>query len=247
MADNTIVELVADSATAPWNGPVGQKYAGIVCGLANDSVIEAASKAMQSALLYPVTPRPETFDQPEEAIDALGRDAMLLRYPGEDAYTSLRTRVRGKWVFWRQGIKGAMLAELAVAGFPGAQIKVPNDYTPRPAPSSNWSRFWIFFPAGTHPVTASAGFVMGNAGSAQVGRDRLGPTGLNTAAGATYLNLLKSVVARMKPAQWVAWNVIFEISAGVSYVHLEFKPGRINPIDPHYAYTSAGAALPLGV
>jgi len=246
MADDTITQLVGELATAPWTGPVGEAYAGTLCGIANDVMIEAASRAMQSALLYPVTPRAETFEQPPEAIDALGRDALLLRYPGENAYTGLRPRVRGKWAFWRQGIKSALLAELSAAGYPGAQVKVPNDFTPRPAPTSEWSRFWISFPAGTHPVTGTGGFIF-NTASATMGSSRLGPAGINTPTGETYLRQLKNVLARMKPAQWVVWDIIFEVTPGVLYISLQYKPGRVNPTDPHYAYSHNGSAFPLGV
>lgn len=244
MADDTITELVGQLATAPWTGPIGEKYAGVVCGLANDTVIEAASKALQSSFLYPILVEPEDYEQPAEAIDLLGRDALLLHYPGEDIYTGLRERVRNKWSFWQSGIKPALLAELTAAGFSGVQIKVPNDYAPRPAPSSEWSRFWVFMPQGTHPVSSGLGFIMANGAAGVVGVNRLGPAGINSAAGEAYLNRMKDVLRRMKPAQWVVWDIIFEIVAGVSYVHLQYKP-RFS--DPHYAYTSAGAALPLGV
>lgn len=241
MSDDTFVELAGQLAVAPWTGTIGEKYLGVVAGLANDVMTEAASKALQSSFLYPVTPREESYDQPAEALDLLGRDAMLLRYPGENPYTSLRVRLRNKWTFWTSGIKTALLAELSVAGYPSAQILVPNDYTPRPPPASYWSRFWLFLPAGTHPVTAAAGFVMG---TSVVGTDRLGPAGLNTAAGAVYYAQLKDVLSRMKPAQWIVWDIIFEVTPGVLYIHLQFKPRFA---DAHYAYTSAGAALPLGV
>lgn len=241
MADDTITQLAGEVATAPWTGPVGEAFFGILCGIANDAMIEAASLALKSALLYPITPRPEDYEQPVEAIDLLGRDAMLLRYPGEDHYTSLRPRVRNKWNFWQSGIKAAMLAELSAAGYPGAVVLVPNDFTPRPPPSTLWSRFWIKFPQGTHPVTGPNGFVMA---TSSVGIDRLGPAGINTAAGAVYLAQLKSVLARMKPAQWVPWDIIFEVTAGSSYIFLQCTT-RFG--DTHYAYTSAGAALPLGV
>lgn len=243
MADDTVTQLVGELATAPWTGAVGAAYAGVICGIANDVMIEGASRAMQSALLYPVTPRPETYDQPPEAIDALGRDALLLRYAGEDAYTSLRPRVRNKWVFWQKGIKAALLDELMAAGYAGVEILVPNDFTPRPDPASNWSRFWLNFPAGTHPVTGLGGFIMGGAGTGVVGEDRLGPAGLNTAAGEAYLTQLKSVLKRMKPAQWIVWDIIFEVTPGVLYIFLQYKP-RFS--DPHYAYSSAGAVFPLG-
>lgn len=243
MADDTVTQLVGEIATAPWTGPVGSAFAGTICGIANDAMIEGASKAMQSALLYPVTPRAETYDQPPEAIDLLGRDALLLRYAGEDHYTSLRPRVRAKWSFWRSGIKTALLAELAAAGYAGAQVKVPNDFTPRPAPSTEWSRFWLNFPAGTHPVTGLGGFIVGTAGGT-VGISRLGPAGLQSAAGATYLNTLKDVLKRMKPAQWIVWDIVFEVTPGVLYIYLQYKPRFA---DPHYAYSNNGATFPLGV
>lgn len=246
MADDTITQLVGEIATAPWTGPVGEAYAGIITGIANDAMIEGASKALQSSFLYPVTPRPETYDQPPEAIDALGRDALLLRYSGEDAYTGLRPRVRNKWVFWQKGIKAALLDELTAAGYVGAEIFVPNDFTPRPDPAANWSRFWLNFPVGTHPVTGTGGFIMG-AASGTVGVSRLGPAGLQTAAGEAYLTQLKSVLGRMKPAQWVVWDIIFEVTPGALYIFLQYRPGRVSPLDPHYAYSSAGAAFPLGV
>jgi hypothetical protein len=241
VADDTVTQLVGELATAPWTGPVGEAYAGIVTGIANDVMIEGASKALQSAFLYPITPRTETYDQPPEAIDLLGRDALLLRYPGEDAYTGLRPRVRNKWTFWQSGIKTALLAELTAAGFTGALIFVPNDFTPRPAPSATWSRFWLEMPAGTHPVTGLGGFIMGAAGGT-VGVSRLGPAGLQSAAGESYLGRLKNVLKRMKPAQWIVWDIIFEVTPGVLYIHLQYAPRFA---DPNYQYSNNGAAFPL--
>lgn len=239
MADLTCTELADQLAVAPWSGENGSAFVGIVIGLANDFMIEAANQALRAGFLYPIKAQPEDYSQPVEAIDLLGRDAMLLRYPGEDHYSSLRERVRNKWTFWTQGIKPSLLEELTAAGYSGAEIYVPNDFTPRPDPSDYWSRFWLLMPEGTHPVTGPAGFVMG---AGVVGTDRLGPAGLDTAEGAVYYAQLRSVLKRMKPAQWIVWDIIFEVSAGVQYIHLQFNP-RFD--DPNYEYENDGSNFPL--
>lgn len=239
MADKTCTELTDELAVAPWSGENGSKFIGIVVGLGNDFMVEAANQALRAGLLYPIKAQPEDYNQPPEAIDLLGRDCMLLRYPDEDHYSSLRERVRNKWTFWTQGIKPSLLAELTAAGYSGAEIYVPNDFTPRPDPVDYWSRFWVLMPEGTHPVTGPDGFTMG---TDVVGVNRLGPAGIDSAAGLAYLEQLKSVIKRMKPAQWVCWDIIFEVTAGVQYIHLQFKPRFA---DPFYEYENNGAAFPL--
>jgi hypothetical protein len=231
----TITELAGRITTGAWAGEVGSAYVGVVLGLANDAMIEGAATALGAGLLYPVGEgKPENFDQPIEAIDLLGRDAMLLRYPGEDHYTSLRPRVRDKWNFWQSGIKTALESELASAGFTGAEVFVPNDFTPRPAPATYWSRFWILFPLGSSIVPDAGGFIVG---VDSVGPGfRLGPTDLRTADGAAYLGQLKSVIARMKPAQWVCWDIVFEYAAG-NYVHIQVK--KRTAADTEYSYADS--------
>ncbi len=239
MTDKTCTELADELATAPWSGPIGSKFVGVCIGLADDIMVEAANQALRAGFLFPIKAQPEDYSQPVEAIDALGRDALLLRYPGEDHYSSLRTRVRDKWDFWTQGIKPALLDELTAAGFAGAQIFVPNDFTPRPLPVDYWSRFWLMMPAGTHPVTGTGGFIM-NTGV--VGVTRLGPAGLNTEAGEVYFQQMRSVLSRMKPAQWIVWDIIFEVTPGVLYIHEQFRPRFA---DPNYQYSNNGANFPL--
>jgi hypothetical protein len=237
--EETHTELVASLAVSPWTGEYGQRFIGVLCGVLNDLLTEGASVAAKSPLIYPVTPRTEDYEQPIEALDLLGRDCMLLRYAGESHYQALRARLRDKWSFWQQGIKPALLAELDAAGYSGVEIYVPNDFTPRPDPVEYWSRFWLLFPEGTHPVTSPTGFVMG---TSVVGTDYIGPVGLDSPEGSVYLELLKSIVRRMKPAQWVCWDIIFEIEAGVEYVHLQFRP-RFD--DALYEYENDGADFPL--
>jgi hypothetical protein len=237
MAAETHRELVEELAVAPWTGENGAKFIGILCGILNDYLTEGASLAVKAGLVYPVTPRPEDYQQPIEALDLLGRDCMRLRYPGEPHYQSLRERIRGKWTFWQLGIKDALLEELAAAGYTGVELYVPNDFDPRPDPSSYWSRFWVHFPAGTHPITSDDGFIMGTS----VMGDVLGPEGLDTAVGAAWYELLRSICKRMKPAQWVVWDFTFELAGG-DVVHLM---GKIRFDDENYEYVNDGSTYPL--
>jgi hypothetical protein len=237
VAEETHLELVEELAVAPWSGEYGRRFVGVLCGILNDMLTEGASIAVKAPLLYPVTPRPEDYEQPIEALDLLGRDCMRLRYPGESHYGSLRERLRGKWEFWQQGIKAALLEELAAAGYAGVELYVPNDFTPRPDPESYWSRFWVHFPPGTHPITTDVGFVMG---SSEMG-DVLGPGGLDTAEGSAWYHLLRSICKRMKPAQWIVWDFTFELPGG-DFLHLQGKP-RFD--DPNYEYVNDGSNYPL--
>lgn len=231
------VELVARLAVSPWTGENGSRFIGILCGVLNDVLTEGASLSIKAPMLYPITPRGEDYEQPIEALDLLGRDCMRLHYPGESHYQSLRPRLRAKWDFWQSGIKAALLAELAAAGYAGVEIFVPNDFTPRPDPTTYWSRFWVHFPAGTHVITSSVGFVMGTS----VMGDVLGPAGLDTAEGAAWYDLLRSICRRMKPAQWVVWDFTFELAGG-DVVHLM---GKIRFDDPNYEYVNDGSTYPL--
>lgn len=230
MARETHTELTAELAVSPWTGEYGQRFVGVLLGALNDLLTEGASVAQKAPLIYPVTPRGEDYEQPIEALDLLGRDCMQLRYPGESHYQALRPRLRAKWSFWQQGAKAALLDELAAAGYAGVEIYVPNDFDPRPDPVEYWSRFWVHFPAGTHPVTSSLGFIMGTS----VMGDVIGPEGLDTPEGAAWYDLLRSICRRMKPAQWVVWDFTFEVS-GTNVVHLM---GKMRFDDPEYLYVS---------
>lgn len=237
MAQN-FTELTSEIATGVWRGPNGERYVGATVGVLNDLLAEGAATASQSGLLYPLTPRPEDYKTPLDAIEQQGRDALILRYPGENHYTSLLPRVRAKWDYWTGSIKDALLADLAAAGYPGAEIVVPNDFGTAPAPDTYWSRFWLLFPFGTHPATSATGFIIG---TDTIGTNRIGPQGLNTEAGDVFLSRVKSVIKRLKPAQWVNWNLVFEISTGPSvYVNLQNKKRHQ---DVHYEYT--GTTFPV--
>jgi hypothetical protein len=241
MAAENFTDSVGQIATGVWRGPNGEKFAGVLCGLLSDFLAEGASTAWQASSLYPLTPRPEDYKTPLDAIERMGRDALILRYPGENHYTSLRPRVRNKWNYWAGSIKAALLADLAAAGFSGAQIFVPNDFNlpGPPAPTDYWSRFWIKFPFGTHPVTTT--FEPAVVGAAVVGTDRIGPLFIASEAGETYIRRLESVVRRLKPAQWVCWNFAFEVTTGPSVYYNLMSHKRY--LDTHYEAT--GSTFPV--
>ena len=212
----TLTELAEQLAVAPWTGDNGSRFFGVLCGVLNDMLAEGAAEAFGAQLVYPFVGKAETYEQPPDALEALGIGCGRPHYPGEPYYLSLRARIRGKWDFWTGGIKAGLIAELAAAGYT-ATVVVPNDFVTPPDPASYWSRFWVRFPLGTHPVTGGAGFVLG---TSVVGTDRIGPAGLQSATGAAYLTLLKSIVRRYKPAIWVCWNLEFEYASG-KYIRLQ--------------------------
>lgn len=218
MSVDTYLESVGELAPGVWSGSNGGKFVGVTIGVVNDMLSELAATAWQSGCLYPLTPREEDYKTPVDAIERMGRDALILRYSGENHYTSLRPRVRNKWNYWSGSLKQALIDDLAVAGYPGVQIFVPNDFTPRPVPDTEWSRFWVFFPFGTHSVTTTVSLAF--VGAAIVGTDRVGALFFESAAGEAYLRQLESVIHRLKPAQWVCWNMVWEVTAGVTYYNL---------------------------
>lgn len=227
MAD-THLDLLAEWRVPIWSsGHWGYRFAGITGGILQDMLAEGAATGLASTWLYPFRVRPfdQSFDQPTDALARLGDDAMLPLYPGESPHGSLRPRLRAKWTFWTGSPKAGLLSELVAAGIGTATLTVPGDYAPASPPDSHdyWSRFWLTFPAGEHPITGP-GVVWG---LFTVG-DRLGPDGLT----AEYHHLLRAIVRRLKPVQWVPWEYRFELASGGTIA----IQGRVNPQDPDYVY-----------
>lgn len=239
MSAENFLDSTQQVSTGVWTGPNGSKFIGVLCGVLNDFLAEGASTAWQAGMLYPLSPREQDYKIPLDAIERMGRDALILRYPGENHYTSLLPRVQNKWNYWTGSIKQALIDDLTAAGYPGAEIFVPNDFTPRPDPATYWSRFWVLFPPGTHPITSS--FFPAVVGSAVVGTDRIGPLFIATEAGEQYWLKLLSVIKRLKPAQWVNWDIVFQVTAGPDvYVRLD---NHVRYNDPHY--TEVDNAFPF--
>jgi len=216
-------DLVEQLAVPPWSGEWGQKFVGVVLGLGNDMIAEGAATALSSSWLVPFRPG-DPDDRPTAGADMIGAASGLPRYPGE-TQADYVARLARRWALWTQGPKTTLVEELEAAGFAGATIEVPTDFDPRPDPADYWSRFWVTFPEGSHPVTGPEGFVVG---TGVVGTDRIGPGGFDTAEGALVFGLIRQIVARMKPSQWVVWDYRFELGGGESIVlqgHRRFRDG----------------------
>jgi hypothetical protein len=203
------VDLVEQIAVPPWSGDLGGKYVGVVLGLSNDIMSEGAATAVSAQWLVPFKPG-DPNDRPVGGLDMIGAASGLPRYPAEtlDGYL---VRLLRRWTLWTQGPKTTLVEELESAGFAGVTIEVPTDFTPRPDPTDYWSRFWVRFPVGSHPVTGPNGFVVG---TSVVGTGRIGPDGFDTADGALVFGLIRQIVNRMKPSQWVVWDYVFELGGG---------------------------------
>lgn len=227
----THLELLAEWRIPVWSsGFWGYRYAGITGGLLQDMLVEGAATGLMATWLYPFSPREfdVSFDQPTDAIAFLGQDAGRPAYSGESEYQSVLPRLREKWTFWTGPPKAGMVEELAAAGLcsptnPGAIV--PGDAS-APVDSHTpayWSRFWLGFDPGEHPITGPGTiwgvFAVGS---------KLGPEGLT----AEYHHTLRSIVRRYKPAQWVPWEYYFYLSGG-EIIRLR---GRANPNDPDYVY-----------
>lgn len=231
---SVFVDYTEKLAVGPWTGPNGSKFLGVVAGLSADYLSEASAQALAATWVYAFKTRGEDLEQPTDALEALGRAAGLLHYRGESVYGSLRPRLRAKWDFWTQGPKQCLVAELEAAGMPNAVVYVPaSNLAPVDSFSPDyWSRFWLELPVGSHPVISERGFVVDDGNEGVVGVNRIGPTGLNTPEGALFYSQLRSILARMKPAQWVCWNIRFLIAGGGRVdlqVHKRFA-------DPDYDY-----------
>lgn len=231
MADSEIltpVELTEKLAVPPYSGPNGLKFIGLLIGLTNQMQNEAAATALSAQWLKTFTPGHE-YDHPLQGLDAIGAASGLPRYPGEDYITEYLPRLLSRWTLWTQGIKSMLVSEFASAGFSGVEIEVPTDFDPRPDPVDYWSRFWVRFPVGSHPITDPEGFVVG---TSIVGSEYIGPEGFDSVDGSLVLGLIKQIVQRLKPSQWVCWDLVFELGGGDEVrlqVHSRFQ-------DENYVY-----------
>jgi hypothetical protein len=216
----THLDAVEEQNLPRWSGFWGQRFIGIVVGVMNDMLIDGASIALMSQ--YSTAPD----QQPLDALDMLGKDCNRPHYEGE-LYSHLRSRILGKWDFWTGSPKQGLIDELEAAGIT-ATIKVPGDFVVEPNPVGYWSRFWVQFPFGTHPVTGGGAVV----GTAVVGVDRVGPAGIASETGERYLRLIQSICKTYKPLRFVVWDFEFEYASG-KFVRLMGKK-RVN--DPDYIY-----------
>jgi hypothetical protein len=224
---NTCVDLLEEWQIPIWStGFWGVRFAGITEGLLQDSLIEGAALALSGTWLYDFRPTPtdESGEQPLGSLALQGDDAMRPQYAGESE-ASVRQRLQDKWSFWTGDPRAGLLEELLAAGIGPATLLVPGDWSPVPdGDTDNWSRFWLVFEDGDHPITGP-GTIWGEH---VVGTTVLGPEGLT----ADYIHQLRAIVRRYKPIQWIPWQYHFVLPGG----HLVALQGTARQEDPYYVY-----------
>lgn len=193
MAAKTFIEQFEDFAPR-W---LLEKYTGGWIGatllLPGDAAREAISQArFQSWLLEPVAP--------PDGIPLIGKERKIPRNPGE-SLINYRMRVWDAWSAYAfGGSKTAIETQLEIAGFPG-QVMYSGPF----GEPDHYSQFWVYFPAGTHSVTAAGP----EWGSFDWGDGTTwGPVGMPV----EQIHALIDMILKWKNSQWVCRALVFEIS-----------------------------------
>lgn len=166
---------------------------------------DLTAQAFTHAFRGPLSEEPEgpAFD----GLPLLGQETSLPRYPAEN-WSQHRARVNRAWDDWplAAGVP-VMVAQLAAAGFPNAEIRYyESEPGPKGEPAPYYSQFWVYLPKGSHPVTGPGvpwgSFLWGDGTT-------WGPTGI------TYAQIftLRSIIAKWKPGQWVCRGIQFQLSS----------------------------------
>lgn len=158
--------------------------------LGMDALMEAVTQAIRAPWV--------ADNPPPDVLRYVGKEVLIERYP-TDTNATYKARIQNAWVDWdRAGTKPAIISQLELAGFPGAQIFRWNT-------GGVWSEFVVFFPAGTHTVTSSGPLI----GSFTVGDGTvIGPEGITP----TELNTIRKIIRLWKPGRWVCKHIVWEIS-----------------------------------
>lgn len=181
----------------PFGGFFGERLGGVFALFA-DFLSEGMRQSTRASWIGDdVGPAPD-------GLKPAGNELSMPRYPVETA-AQYEARLERAWEDWPfAGDESVLVAQLAAAGFPGAQIKTPLEWPTRP-PVGYWSQFWVFFPAGTHSVTAAAPIV----GSFIVGDGTvLGASGITPAQ----IYTLRALVKKFKPGHWICRGFVFEVA-----------------------------------
>jgi len=193
MTAKTFIEQFYDFAPRWLLTEFAEKWVGATLLLPGDAAREAMSQArFQSWLLEQ--------NSPPDAVPLVGKERRLPRYPGE-SLMNYRMRVWDAWSAYEfGGSKEAIESQLEIAGFPG-QVMYSGPF----GQSEHYSQFWIYFPAGTHGVTAAGP----EFGSFDWGDGtRWGPVGMPF----EQLKALMELVKKWKHSQWICRAMVFEIS-----------------------------------
>ncbi len=215
------VDLLEEFALPRWSkGFWGSRFAGTTGGLLMDLLTEGVALAIDGSWADLFTPASDVYDKPSDSIGVQGRDSLLPLLTGEDPHTSLLPRLQDKWNFWAGSPELGLESVFEVVSGGPVDVLVPGDFASPPDAFTHWSRFWVNFPDGSHPITGAAdelgdGSLLGDGST-------LGPAGLTAA----HFTLLKSIAARYKPVQWVVWD--FEFVVGASTFRVMVHP-RVDP------------------
>jgi len=187
---------VAELTPTVLQGKFGEALSGLLCGLLADIAAEGVNQAVKAPLVRLST-------NPDDSLNPLGVETELERYPREGA-ANHRERIRRAWVDWPfAGHESSIEGQLAAAGYPGARVTFfPAE--PGPAGELNyWSQFWVTFPTGTHPVTASGPVVNGfNVGDGTI----VGLVGITP----QFAALIRGIVRKWKPGHFICRGFFFE-------------------------------------
>lgn len=195
------IDLIARLMPTVFRGHFGSRLAGVVGGLYWSILAEKASEAVKS-------PWVQLNTNPDDSLPLLGNETLLEAYPGETP-SNHRARIRRAWDDLPfAGDESTIAAQFAAAGYAGVQVRF---YPGRPGPAGEadyWSQFWIWFPQGSHTVTAGAPIV----GSFNVGDGTLvGVVGLTPAQ----LLLFRSIARKWKPGHWICRGWQFDAGGAV--------------------------------
>jgi|GEM_PF-3024714 len=202
----TFRRFVWDKLSSPrtLRGHFGRRFQGML-GLMLDEFAEAAAQAVKAPWVQE--------NPPPDALGPIGRESLLGRYPTETR-PQYQTRIARAWTDWQvAGDESSIIDQLAAAGHPGAVIY-------RWTASGSWSEFVVFFPFGTHSVTAGpvvGGFTVGDG-------TILGPGGITP----TELNTLRGIIRQWKPGRRICLRIVWEVSGWtVGSDHTVGEPGLL--------------------
>lgn len=195
-------------------GPAGSALLGVLT-LLMDSIAQGLSHAFRAPLDR------EEGGPAYDGLPLLGRETSLPKYPIE-TWSQHLTRVSRAWEDWPlAGGVPTLVAQLAAAGFPNAEIRY---YTNSPGPHGEappyYSQFWVYLPFGSHPVTGPAA----PWGSFSWGDGTLwGPAGIT----AEQIYTLRAIIAKWKPGQWVCRSILFQVNRSAIWGEFNWGDGTI--------------------
>lgn len=176
-----------------------------------DMLAEGARQAVRASWIGDTPGNGPAYD----GVGAAGNELSLPRYP-QETWAQYHARLQRAWTDWPlAGHESIIRAQLAAAGFPGAQIFYALDW---PGWADWWSQFVVFYPAGTHTVT----------GGAEIGAFTIGDGTIIGVDGISVADILalRLIIKKFKPAHWVCRAIVFELSGWtIGTGHVIGEPG----------------------